>query len=257
VITQLQPITALFTIPEDNLPAVMKKLRAGIPLPVDAYNRDNSEMLETGQLETVDNQIDSTTGTSKLKAVFPNKDNALFPQQFVNIRLKVDTLRQKLVVPFVAVQNGQQGTFVYTVDPETSKVHLKTVQVGITDQDNAEIKTGLNEGDQVVIDGTDRLDEGTQVRIRKPGELEAIAASGLRAGKGGRGKKGGNKGANGQGGQGGAQADVNKSGDPANGQSPAVGDAARGNFGQKSGDGQYKGQFNKGQFKKKGGGAPQ
>jgi multidrug efflux system membrane fusion protein len=254
VITQLQPITALFTIPEDNLPAVMQKLRAGIQLPVDAYNRDNSMKLATGELQTVDNQIDSTTGTSKLKAVFANKDNALFPQQFVNIRLKVDTLQQKLVVPFVAVQNGQQGTFVYTVDPETSKVHLKTVQVGITDQDSAEIKSGINEGDQIVIDGTDRLDEGTEVRIRKPGELEAIAASGLRAGKGGRGKKGnkgGNGGANGQGGQ----ADAARG--PADGQSAAVGDAVRGNFGQNAGDGQKKGGFNKGQFKKKGGGAPQ
>jgi multidrug efflux system membrane fusion protein len=193
VITQLQPITALFTIPEDSLPQVMLKLRAGVHLPVDAWNRDNSVKLATGELQTVDNQIDSTTGTSKLKAVFPNEKYTLFPQQFVNIRLKVDTLTQKLVVPVVAVQNGQQGTFVYTVDPETEKVHLKTVQVGTTDQDNAEIKSGITESDQVVVDGTDRLDEGTLVRVRKPGELEAIAASGNGRGKnrGANGNKGG------------------------------------------------------------------
>ena len=131
VITQLQPISVLFTIPEDSLPQVTQQLRAGAHLPVDAYNRDNSKKLASGTLVTVDNQIDNTTGTSKLKAVFDNKDNALFPQQFVNIRLLVDTLTNQLVVPNVAVQNGQQGTFVYVVDDQ-SKVHLKPVQVGIT-----------------------------------------------------------------------------------------------------------------------------
>ena len=116
VITQLQPISVLFTIPEDSLPQVTQKLRAGAHLPVDAYNRDNSKKLASGTLVTLDNQIDNTTGTSKLKAVFDNKDNALFPQQFVNIRLLVDTLANQLVVPNVAIQNGQQGTFVYVVD---------------------------------------------------------------------------------------------------------------------------------------------
>src|SRR5579863_3462678 len=192
VITQLQPIQVQFTIPEDSLPQVLQKMRAGAHLPVDAYTRDNATKLASGEFQTVDNQIDSTTGTAKLKAVFPNTDFTLFPQQFVNIRLKVDTLKQRLVVPGVAVQNGQQGTFVYTVDPETSKVHLKTVQVGVTDEKNAEIRTGLTEDDQVVIDGTDRLDEGTLVRVRKPGELEAIAAAtGRGRGRGGRGGRGG------------------------------------------------------------------
>jgi multidrug efflux system membrane fusion protein len=192
IITQLQPITVLFTIPEDSLPPVTQKLRAGIHLPVDAFNRDNSVKLASGELQTVDNQIDPTTGTSKLKAVFANKDNTLFPQQFVNIRLKVDTLKQRLVVPGVAVQNGQQGTFVYVVDPDTDKVHLKVVKVGVVGQDNSEILSGIGDGDQVVVDGTDRLDEGTQVRVRKPGELEQINAPSGR--KGGRGKKGGNGG---------------------------------------------------------------
>lgn len=170
VITQLQPISVLFTIPEDTLPQVTKKLRAGAKLAADAYNRDNSVKLASGTLLTVDNQIDNTTGTSKLKAVFDNKDNALFPQQFVNVRLLVDTLKDQLVVPNVAVQNGQQGTFVYTVD-ENSVVHLKTVQVGLMTATTSQIVGGISEGDRVVIDGTDRLVDGTTVRVRKPGEM--------------------------------------------------------------------------------------
>ena len=171
VITQLQPIAVLFTIPEDSLPQVTQKLRAGAHLPADAYNRDNSKKLASGMLMTLDNQIDNTTGTSKLKAVFDNKDNALFPQQFVNIRLLVDTLTNQLVVPNVAVQNGQQGTFVYVVDDD-SKVHLKTVQVGITTETSADILSGISDGDRVVVDGTDRLIEGAVVRVRKAGELD-------------------------------------------------------------------------------------
>jgi multidrug efflux system membrane fusion protein len=202
VITQLQPITVLFTIPEDNLPQVTKKLRAGVQLPVDAYNRDNSKKLASGKLITVDNQIDNTTGTSKLKAVFDNSDNALFPQQFVNIRLLVDTLSDQIVVPNVAVQNGQNGTFVYTVDSD-SKVHLKPVQVGITTETSSAILTGLKDGDRVVVDGTDRLVEDAVVRVRKAGELEnppdynppdTGGGGGGGKGKGGRkgkGKKGG------------------------------------------------------------------
>jgi multidrug efflux system membrane fusion protein len=200
VITQLQPIQVQFTIPEDSLPAVLKKMRAGVKLPVDAYSRDNATMLATGEFATVDNQIDATTGTAKLKAVFKNDDFSLFPQQFVNIRLKVDTLTQRLVVPGVAVQNGQQGTFVYVVDPETSKVHIKVVKLGAQDQNNSEITSGIKEGDDVVIDGTDRLDEGTQVRVRKPGELEAAQTISGRGRGRGRGR-----GQNGQAGQNGGQ----------------------------------------------------
>jgi multidrug efflux system membrane fusion protein len=194
VITQLQPISVLFTIPEDSLPQVTQKLRAGAHLPVDAYNRDNSKKLASGMLMTLDNQIDSTTGTSKLKAVFDNQDNSLFPQQFVNVRLLVDTLANQLVVPNVAVQNGQQGTFVYVVD-EDSRVHLKTVQVGITTEASADILSGISDGDQVVIDGTDRLVEAAVVRVRKAGEMDNppgyVAGGG--SGRGGRGgsKKGG------------------------------------------------------------------
>lgn len=196
IITQLQPIQVQFTIPEDSLPQVMQKLRAGVHLPAEAWNRDNSVKLATGAFMTVDNQIDNTTGRAKLKAVFDNKDLTLFPQQFVNIQLLVDTLHQVLVIPGVAVQNGQQGTFVYVVDPQTSKVHLKTVQVGQTTQTLDQITSGLAEGEQVVVDGADRLDEGTQVRVRAPGELDEINAANdrPRGGKGGGGFNGSRKG---------------------------------------------------------------
>ncbi|HWC99904.1 MAG TPA: MdtA/MuxA family multidrug efflux RND transporter periplasmic adaptor subunit [Candidatus Sulfopaludibacter sp.] len=192
---QLQPISVLFTIPEDNLPQVSHKVRAGIHLTVDAYNRDNSKKLASGTLLTMDNQIDSSTGTSKLKAIFENKDNSLFPQQFVNISVLVDTLSNQLVVPVVAIQNGQQGTFVYVVD-EDSKVHLKPVQVGITTATSADVLSGISDGDRVVIDGTDRLIEGAAVRVRKAGELENPPGFDPTKGGGkGRGsKKGGGKG---------------------------------------------------------------
>jgi multidrug efflux system membrane fusion protein len=190
VITQLQPIAVLFTIPEDSLPQVTQKLRAGVHLPADAYNRDNSRKLASGKLLTLDNQIDNTTGTSKLKAVFDNKDNALFPQQFVNIRLLVDTLTDQLVVPNVAIQNGQQGAFVYVVD-NRSRVHLKTVHAGITTDTSTDILSGLSEGDQVVIDGTDRLVEGAPVRVRRPGDLDN--PSGPDGGGRGRGGHGGSR----------------------------------------------------------------
>jgi len=190
VITQLQPISVLFTIPEDSLPQVTQKLRAGAHLTVDAYNRDNSKKLASGTLVSVDNQIDNTTGTSKLKAVFDNKDNALFPQQFVNVHLLVDSLTDQLVVPNVAVQNGQQGTFVYVVDDD-SKVHLKPVRVGITTDTSADILDGITDGDRVVVDGTDRLIEGAQVRVRKAGELDNPPGNDGRSGGRGGSRRGG------------------------------------------------------------------
>jgi multidrug efflux system membrane fusion protein len=165
-----------------------------VHLPADAYNRDMTKKLASGMLVTLDNQIDNTTGTSKLKAVFDNKDNALFPEQFVNIRLLVDTLGNQIVVPNVAVQNGQQGTFVYVVDAD-STVHLKTVQVGITTETSADILSGLSDGDRVVVDGTDRLIEGAVVRVRKAGEMDNPAGYDPGAGgRGGRGGRGGKKG---------------------------------------------------------------
>jgi len=200
VITQLQPIAVNFTLPEDSLPQIMQKIRAGTKLTVEAFNRDNSQKLASGMFQTVDNQIDNTTGTTKLKAVFDNKDNALFPQQFVNIRLHVDTLQNQTVIPTVAIQQGQQGTFVYKID-DSNKAHLQVVKVGVGDQTQTSILSGLEVGDRVAVDGADRLQDGSQVRVRRAGELEEQAAADAAAlagggrGRGGRdGKKGGKKG---------------------------------------------------------------
>src|SRR5665213_1687800 len=205
VITQLQPIAVLFTIPEASLPQVTQKLRGGAHLPVDAFNRDMSKKLASGKLITLDNQINNTTGTAQLKAEFANTDNALFPQQFVNIRLLVDTLSNQMTVPNVAVQNGQQGTFVYVVD-DGSKVHLKTVKVGIITDTVTDILDGLSDSDRVVIDGTDRLIEGATVRIRKPGEYDNPAGGGGGGQGKGKGKGKGNFKKNGGNGQGGGAA---------------------------------------------------
>jgi membrane fusion protein, multidrug efflux system len=248
-ITQLQPIAVLFTIPEDRLPEVQQKLRAGVRLPADAYNRDNSKKLASGTLVTLSNQIDNTTGTSQLKAVFDNKDNALFPQQFVNIRLLVDTLTDQLVVPNVAVQNGQQGTFVYVVD-DNSRVHLKTVKVGITTDTSADILSGISEGDRVVIDGTDRLSEGTEVRVRRAGELDE--QPGPAGGGGGRRGRRGNGGGGAAGGDGNAGAVNQQAGSNAAGAGAAAdatggaGERGRGHRGQGGSGGSGDGSGNAG-----------
>jgi len=172
IITQLQPISVLFTIPEDNLPQVLKKLRAGASLKIDAFNRDKSEKLDTGRLLTVDNSIDPATGTSKLKGVFDNADYALFPNQFVNVRLLVDTLTNQVIVPEVAVQQGSNGSFVYLVQDD-GRVKVQAVQTGIVEGNDAQIVSGLNDGDTVVTDGTDKLQNGSRVRVREPGAPSA------------------------------------------------------------------------------------
>ncbi len=181
LITQLQPIAALFTIPEDSLPQVLKKLRAGVSLEVDAYNRDKTEKLGTGKLATIDNTIDPTTGTSKLKAIFENTNNALFPNQFVNIRLLVETLGNQIIVPEEAVQQGSQGQFVYVVGDD-AKVKVQPVQVGVTEGNFTQVTSGLTDGDTVVTDGTDKLQNGSRVRIREIGGA-AKAAPGKRGAK--------------------------------------------------------------------------
>ena len=245
VITQLDPISVLFTIPEDNLPAVIQKLRAGAKLPVDAFNRDNSQKIASGQLLTLDNTIDSTTGTSKLKAVFANKTDTLFPNQFVNIRLLVDTLQNQLVIPAVAVQTGQQGTFVYVVD-EDSKVHIRPVQVKQQDADTADIASGIKDGEQVAIDGMDRLQDGLQVRVRKPGELDQINAD---LSKGNNNRRGGKNG------KGGGKQDGQPQGAAANQGGDA---AARGNAGDgRKGGGDRKKNLGNGGGRREGGGRPQ
>jgi membrane fusion protein, multidrug efflux system len=205
IVEQVQPIAVDFHIPQDWLPPVLKKLRAGVKLPVEAWNRDNSQKLETGYLLTLDNLIDPTTGTATLKAVFQNKNEDLFPSQFVNIQLLVDTQPNQLVVPSVAVQTGQQGTFVYVVNAN-SRVQLRPVTTGIvSDQLGTQILSGLDEGEQVVVDGTDRLQNNTQVRLRPAGGVDAGGRGGRGgSGRGGRGGSGRGRG----GGQAGASADL-------------------------------------------------
>ena len=171
VITQVQPITVIFTIPEDNVPDVMAKINAGQTLSVDAYDRTGlTKKLASGSLLTTDNQIDPSTGTLKLKATFPNTDNALFPNQFVNVKMLVDMKTGVILVPMAAIQHGNQGTFVYVVDTDANTVSVQNVQVGTTalDGSNAEITTGLDEGDVVVTDGVDKLKDGSKVLITQP-----------------------------------------------------------------------------------------
>lgn len=187
VIAQVQPIAVDFTVPEDSLPPILKKLRAGAKLSVEAWNRDNSVKLDTGYLLTMDNQIDATTGTSKLKAIFTNAKEELFPSQFVNIKLLVDTQQNQIVVPTVAVQHGQQGAFVYVVN-DASRVQLRTVTPGIVQDDvGTQILAGLQDGEQVVVDGTDRLTNNAQVRIRPAGGIDAGGRGGRGGGRGGSG----------------------------------------------------------------------
>jgi multidrug efflux system membrane fusion protein len=167
VITQLQPISVIFSLPQDQLPQVLAKLRAGAPLPVEAYDRDDTAKIATGKLATIDNQIDLTTGTYKLKSIFNNEDNSLFPNQFVNVHLLVDTKRNLVVIPAAAIQRGPQGTYVYAVakDSVTKDTTAKIYPVTIaqTTGDSVGLSAGLNPNDLVVIDGQDKLQDGTRI----------------------------------------------------------------------------------------------
>ena len=165
VITQLQPITVIFPIPEDSLPQVLTRLKTGEHLPVEAYDREMRQRLAVGSLLTVDNQIDPTTGTVRLKAIFPNERNELFPNQFVNARLLVDVRRGATAVPAPAIQRGPQGSFVYVVKADLIAV-VRPVTVGEIQGGEASIKTGLSPGELVVVDGADRLREGTRVELK-------------------------------------------------------------------------------------------
>jgi len=167
VITQLQPISVIFSLPQDQLPDVNAKLRSGVQLVVDAYDRDDTAKIASGKLQTIDNQIDPTTGTYKLKSMFTNADNALFPNQFVNVHLLVDTKHNLTIVPAAAIQRGPQGTYIYAVakDPATKDATAKISPVTIaqTTGNSVGLSAGLNPGDVVVIDGQDKLQDGTKV----------------------------------------------------------------------------------------------
>jgi multidrug efflux system membrane fusion protein len=166
VVTQLQPISVIFTLPEDNLPAVMKQLHAGASLPVTAYDRTGNTELGKGRLETVDNQIDTTTGTVKLRAIFDNEQELLFPNQFVNVQLLVSTLKDADIVPTAAIQHGAPGAFVYVVKPDQT-VAVQTVKLGPGDGRNIAVLEGLQPGEKVVIDGSDRLRDGAKVTLAR------------------------------------------------------------------------------------------
>lgn len=164
VVTALQPISVLFTLPEDDVAAVTERVHGGAKLPVDAYDRSQTTRLASGTLATLDNEIDPTTGTVKLRAVFDNSDNRLFPNQFVNVRLLVNTLRGQTTVPAAAVQHGPSGTYVFVVAPNRS-VHMRKVGLGPADGNSVDILTGLKPGAVVVVDGADRLRDGARVLI--------------------------------------------------------------------------------------------
>ena len=165
-VAQLQPIAVIFNLAQDFLPEVMKRYRAGQTLPVEAWDRDLRKKLATGKLLTVDNAIDLATGTARFKAEFPNEDDALFPNQFVNARLLVDT-RHGVIVPSAAVQHSPTSAFVYVVG-EDNTVEVRTVVPGPIEGDRASIESGLKSGETVVIDGVDKLQQGTRIEARTP-----------------------------------------------------------------------------------------
>jgi multidrug efflux system membrane fusion protein len=175
VITQMQPISVLFAVPEDNLPDIIQRVRGGATLSVEAYDRANTRRLATGQLDTLDNQIDTTTGTVKLRAMFANPDGLLYPNQFVNARLLVNTLQQTVRVPVPAVQRGEPGTFVYLINQDNT-VSVRPIKIGPVDGGYQAVLSGLNPGDRVVTDGTDRLRDGAMVSL--PAKQQAAAPGG-------------------------------------------------------------------------------
>jgi multidrug efflux system membrane fusion protein len=183
VITQLQPIAVIFTLPEDSLPAVAPEMAKGT-LEVDAYSRDNQNKLASGKLLTIDNQIDQTTGTARLKAVFDNKDNALWPNQFVNTRLLLNIRKNSTTIPAAAIQRGPQGTYVFGVKSDNT-VEVRAVTVAFTQDNVSVVASGVSPNDVVVTDGQDKLQEGSKIETRpavpsvnKPQQAAAGSGSG-------------------------------------------------------------------------------
>jgi membrane fusion protein, multidrug efflux system len=169
VITQLQPISVIFVVPEDDLPQIMGQMRTGTQLQVTALDRANVAQLGTGHVTTLDNQIDTTTGTVKLRAEFDNSDDKLFPNQFVNVQLLVTSLQGVVTVPTAAIQRGAPGTYVYIINADNT-VSVRPIKVGPTDGEKAAVDSGLAPGDRVVIDGADRLRDGAHVTIPGSGD---------------------------------------------------------------------------------------
>ena len=176
VVTQLQPMSVLFAVPEDDIADIMGRLRTGAELKADAYNHDQTTKLATGRLSAVDSAIDPTTGSVKLRALFDNSDGILFPAQFVNIRLLVNTMHNQIVVPAAAIQRGSQGVFVYVVKPDKT-VAMRTVILGPQQGDSVAIAKGLNAGETVVVDGGDRLRDGMSVTIPSGQKVDTKAVA--------------------------------------------------------------------------------
>jgi len=198
VITQMDPISAIFTISEDQLQVVLKKMAAGQTLPVDAYSRDAKTKLAQGSLTRLDNQIDPATGTLKLKATFENAKGARFPNQFVNARLLVQEKRGVTLVPTAAVQRNSQATYVYVVKAD-STVTLRPITIGATEGDDSEVAAGLTPGEVVVMTGVDKLQEGSKVNAQIPSASPPVSpskrpsastAANLSTNKGGKARKG-------------------------------------------------------------------
>jgi multidrug efflux system membrane fusion protein len=177
ILTEVRPISVIFTLPEDNIPAVLKQVRAGATIRVDAYNRDSTVKLATGSVATLDNTVDPTTGTFKLRAVFPNDDDALFPNQFVNVTMLLDVLKGATVIPTSAIERGQQGSFVYVVGAD-NKVAARVVTLGAVDGERQAVLSGVSPGDKVVVDGADRLKDGIEVVPSFPTRPGASGAGG-------------------------------------------------------------------------------
>lgn len=182
VITQEQPIGVVFSLPEDNLPGILSHLRKGDTLQVEAFDRDGATRLATGHLLSVDNQIDTTTGTVKLKAGFENRDGALFPNQFVNVRLRLETLHDAVLVPTAAIQHGTQGSYVYVVKPDDT-VAVRPIRTGPSQNDVTAVDSGLAAGDRVVMEGTDRLRDGMKVKPAAPETGRSKNGTGQKNGK--------------------------------------------------------------------------
>jgi multidrug efflux system membrane fusion protein len=168
VVTRLQPITVVFPLPEDDIPPLLKQMRAGAILPVTAWDRTNTQQLATGTLQSIDSQIDTTTGTIRLKAIFPNDDQSLFPQQFVNVVLLLDTLHGATLIPQSGVERGAPGTYVYVVNADQT-VGVRKVTLGPGDATNITVTQGLAPGETIVVDGADKLKDGAKVLVRQRG----------------------------------------------------------------------------------------
>ena len=169
VVTELQPISAIFAVPEDNVTVLLQRLKAGATLSAEAYDRVNSNKLAVGHVQSLDSQIDTTTGTIKLRAIYDNQDDLLFPNQFVNIQLVVNTLQSQTVMPGSAVRrgapNGVISTFVYVVNQDTNTVVVRPVTIGVVDGERVSVTAGVGPGDLVVTEGADRLKDGASVLL--------------------------------------------------------------------------------------------